>query len=105
MVDARSPIPVALSSPLLNDVSSGEAIGCSFYAAGSWSALNAWTLPAIPYGAGLAVAWTGTVYSLVYSDGYSLASCTFNPSGSLWSSGTLIAPATGTAIGRVAPRL
>ncbi|HZO74236.1 MAG TPA: hypothetical protein VFB60_18690 [Ktedonobacteraceae bacterium] len=89
----------------LYDVSGGEAIGCSFYAAGSWSALNTWTLPTIPYGAGLAVVWTSTIYSLVYSDGYSLASCVFNPSGSLWSSGALIAPATGTAIGRVAPRL
>ncbi len=89
----------------LYDVSGGEAIGCSFFSAGSWSVLNTWTLPTIPYGAGLAVAWTGTIYNLVYSDGYTLTSCVFNPSGSLWSSGAVVAPATGTAIGRVAPRL
>ncbi|HEU5226636.1 MAG TPA: hypothetical protein VFU49_02410 [Ktedonobacteraceae bacterium] len=89
----------------LYDVSGGEAMGCSFYSAGSWSALNTWTLPTIAFGAGLAVAWTGTLYTLIYSDGYSLTSCTFNPSGSVWSSGTVIVPATGTAIGRVAPRL
>ncbi len=88
----------------LYDVAGGEAIGCSFYSGGSWSALNTWTLPTISYGAGLA-AWANSAYTSVYSDSYSLFSCTYNPTGNSWSSGTVIAPATSTAIGRLAPRL
>jgi len=87
------------------DVSGGDAIGCSFYAAGSWSALNTWTLTPVFYGTGLAVAWSGTTYTVVYSDGYSLASCTFNPTGGVWSSGTTIAATTSDAIQRIAPHL
>ena len=89
----------------LYDVSGGEAMGCSFYSVGSWSTLNTWTLPTITYGTGVAVVWTGTVYTLVYSDGYSLTSCTFNPTGNVWSSGVVIASSTSTAIARIAPRL
>lgn len=89
----------------LYDVSGGEAMGCSFYSGSSWSALNTWTLPTIPFGAGVAAAWSGSIYTLVYSEGYSLASCTFNPSGSVWSSSTVIVPSTSTAIARTAPRL
>ncbi len=87
------------------DVSGGEAIGCSFYGSGTWSSLTTWTLATLSSGAGLAVAWTGTSYTLVYSDGYTLATCTFTPATTTWNSGVLIASATGTAIGRVAPRL
>jgi hypothetical protein len=89
----------------LYDVSGGEAMGCSFYSGSSWSALSTWTLPTLPFGAGVAAAWSGSIYTLVYSEGYSLASCTFNPSGSVWSSSTVIVPSTSTAIARTAPRL
>ena len=88
----------------LYDVSGGEAIGCSFYTT-SWSALASWTLPPIAYGAGLAIVWSSSLYTIVYTDGYTLASCTFNPVGTLWSSGSIIAPATSTAISRIYPRL
>ena len=88
----------------LYDVTGGEAMGCSFYTT-SWSALTSWTLPTIAYGAGLAVVWSGSIYTIVYSDGYTLASCTYNPSGSVWSAGSVIAPATSTAISRLYPRL
>lgn len=87
------------------DVSGGDAIGCSFYSAGSWSALNTWTLTPVFYGTGLAVAWSGTTYTVVYSDGYSLASCIFNPTGGAWSSRTTIAATTSDAIQRIAPHL
>lgn len=88
----------------LYDVSGGEAMGCSFYS-GSWSALAAWTLPTIAYGSGLAVAWNGSTYTIIYSDSYTLYSCVFNPANSQWSSNDFVAPATSTAIGRVFPRI
>ena len=88
----------------LYDVYGGEAIGCSFYST-AWSSLTSWTLPPIAYGSGLAAVWTGSLYTLVYSDGYTLFSCTFNPVGNVWTAGSIIAPATSTAIGRVYPRL
>ncbi len=87
------------------DVSGGEAIGCSFYSAGSWSSLTTWTLATLASGAGLAVVWNGTLYTIVYSNSYTLATCTFTPATNTWNSGVLIAAATSTAIGRVAPRL
>ncbi len=89
----------------LYDVSGGEAVGVSFYASGSWSALTSWTLPTITYGMGLAPVWTGTTYTIVYSDGYTLFSCVYNPSTHVWSSSSVIAPSTIAAIGRVAPRI
>ena len=87
------------------DVSGGEAIGCSFYAASTWSSLTTWTLATLSAGAGLAATWNGTFYTLVYSNGYVLATCTFTPATSSWNSGVVIAAATSTAIGRTAPRL
>ncbi|HEV2581016.1 MAG TPA: hypothetical protein VGT44_09200, partial [Ktedonobacteraceae bacterium] len=89
----------------LYDVSGGEAMGCSFYNGSSWSALNTWSLPTIAYGAGVAVAWVNSQYTIVYSDSYSLFSCIYNPSGGTWSSSAVIAPSTSTAIGRFSPRL
>lgn len=89
----------------LYDVSGGEALGCAFYTGGSWSSLTTWTLPTISYGAGLAVAWNSAVYTIVYSDGYSLFSCVYTPAGNTWTSSTVIAPATSTAIGRIGPHL
>src|SRR5579872_144029 len=89
----------------LYDVLGGEAMGCSFYSGGLWSALTTWTLPTIAYGAGVAVAWASSVYTIIYSDSYSLFSCTYNPSSNTWSNNPVIAPATSTAIGRLAPRL
>jgi len=74
-------------------------------AAGVWSARTTWTLPSIAYGAGVAVAWANNVYTIVYSDSYSLFSCAYNPSSNTWSNNPVIAPATSTAIGRLAPRL
>lgn len=89
----------------LYDVLGGEAMGCSFYSSGSWSAFTTWTLPTISYGAGVAVAWVNGQYTIVYSDSYSLFSCSYNPSSNTWSAGAVIAPATSTAIGRFSPRL
>ncbi|HJT59640.1 MAG TPA: sialidase family protein [Ktedonobacteraceae bacterium] len=89
----------------LYDVTGGEAMGCSFHPGGSWSALTTWTLATINYGAGVAVAWANSTYTIVYSDSYSLFSCVYNPSNNTWSSSSVIAPATSTAIGRIAPRL
>ncbi len=89
----------------LYDVLGGEAMGCSFYSGGVWSALTTWTLPSIPYGAGVAAVWANSVYTIVYSDSYSLFSCAYNPSSNTWSSNPVIAPATSTAIGQLAPRL
>lgn len=86
------------------DVSGGDAVGCSFYASGSWSALNTWTFPPVTYGSGLAVVWTGLTYTVVYSDGYNLGSCLFTPAGSVWSNLTTFVLTTSSAIGRIAPR-
>jgi hypothetical protein len=89
----------------LYDVSGGEAIGYSHYANGNWAPLTTWTLGTISDGAGLAVAWTGSIYVVIYSDGYTLYSCTFNPTGNTWSSNTEVVPSSSTFIGHVAPRL
>jgi hypothetical protein len=89
----------------LYDVLGGEAMGCSFYAGGAWSALATWSLPTISGGAGVTVVFANTVYTLIYSDGYTLTACSFNPSGSVWSAGSVIASSTSNAIGRVSPRL
>ncbi len=89
----------------LYDVAGGFAVGYSFYSGGSWSALGSWTLPPQPSGVGLAVAWSGAVYTVIYSNAYTLASCLFNPTTALWSAGPTIAPSTSIAITRSAPRL
>ncbi len=89
----------------LYDVLGGDAVGCSFFASGSWSTLNTWTFAPLAYGAGLAATWNAISYTIIYSDGYSLASCTFNPTGSVWSNGVTIAATTSDAIGRIAPHL
>jgi hypothetical protein len=91
------------------DVSGGENIGCSFYSGGTWSALHAWTLPIMTSGVGLEV-WYGSpgpaaTYTVIYSDGYSLKSCSCNSAGGNWLQGQDVTPATTTAIGRTAPRL
>lgn len=88
----------------LYDVVGGENMGCSFYT-GTWSSLATWTLPPLVAGVGVTVAWASSVYTVIYSDGFTLASCTFNPIGSVWSSSSIIAPATSTAIARYVPRL
>jgi hypothetical protein len=89
----------------LYDISGGVALGCSFLVAGSWSALRTWTLPALSAGEGVAVVWSASLYTIVYSDGYSLATCTFDPVTNLWATGVPVAPSTGTAIGRLSPRV
>ena len=87
------------------DISGGDALGCSFYAAGAWSSLTNWTLATLSAGAGIAATWNGTLYTIVYSDSYTLAPCTFSPATSVWNRGFVIASATTHAIGRTAPRL
>nr|BBH92417.1 hypothetical protein KTA_06160 [Thermogemmatispora argillosa] len=87
------------------DVLGGEAIGCSFFSGSSWSALQSWTLLPLSASGGLAVTCSGSLYTLIYSDNYSLASCTFNAATGQWNYGTVIAPATTTAIMRLAPHL
>lgn len=88
----------------LYDVVGGENIGCSLYT-GSWSSLSAWTLPPLAGGAGVAVAWVNPTYTVIYSDGFTLASCLYNPTSNTWSSSSVIAPATSTAIARYVPRM
>jgi hypothetical protein len=89
----------------LYDVTGGEAIGCSFFSGSSWSTLRTWTLATLSGASGLDVYWTGSVYSIVYSDGYSLKQCTFNPGTLVWTALPDIAPVTTTAIARINPRL
>jgi hypothetical protein len=89
----------------LYDVLGGEDMGCSFFASGSWSALITWSLPTIPNGAGVAVVFASALYTLIYSNGYTLSLCTFNPSGNVWSAGAIIVANNSNAIGRLAPRL
>jgi hypothetical protein len=89
----------------LYDVLGGEAMGCSFYSGGSWSALSTWSLPTITSGAGMAAVFVGSLYTLIYSDGYTLAACNFNPASAIWSAGPVIASSSTNAIGRVSPRL
>lgn len=88
----------------LYDVTGGEAIGFSQYS-GTWSALSTWPMAPISSGAGLAAAWTGSNWAVVYSDGFTLYSLTLDSSATVWNAGPIIAPATSTAIGRTAPRL
>ena len=88
----------------LYDVVGGENMGCSLYT-GSWSSLSAWTLPPLTGGAGVAVAWANPTYTVIYSDGFTLASCLYNPASNTWSSSSVIAPATSTAIARYVPRM
>ncbi|MGH2481245.1 MAG: hypothetical protein ACRDHW_16445, partial [Ktedonobacteraceae bacterium] len=55
--------------------------------------------------AGVAVAFANALYTLVYSDGHTLSSCSFNLAGNIWSAGTVIAATSNDAIGRTSPRL
>jgi hypothetical protein len=89
----------------LYDVVGGEAIGCSFFSGGTWSALRTWTLATLTGASGLSVYWTGSIYNIVYSDGYSLKQCTFNPGTLIWAALPDIAPVTTTAIARISPHL
>lgn len=86
-------------------VTGGVALGCSFLVDGSWSTLASWTMPPLFSGLGLAVAWDGTAYTIIYSDGYSLDACVFHPVLETWTPGVTIAPSTNTAIARISPRL
>lgn len=88
----------------LYDVAGGEAMGFCQYS-GSWSALNTWPLAPIASGSGLAATWNAAGWTIVYSDGYTLYSITLNNAATTWTAGLPIAPATSTAIGRVAPRI
>ena len=54
---------------------------------------------------GLAVHWDGSVYWIVYSDGYALHLATCNSNATIWTAMQDIAPATGTAITRLSPRI
>jgi hypothetical protein len=86
----------------LYDVLGGEKMGvCAF--SSSWSSITNWTLPDPVNGFGLAVSWTGSQYNIVYSDGYTLYSASYN--GSIWTQNQFIAPDTSSTIGRIIPRL
>jgi hypothetical protein len=87
------------------DVSGGDNIGCSFWNGTAWSALQAWTLSPASSAQGLAVYWTGSLYYIVYSDGYALHLVTANSNGTIWTALQDIVPATSTAIERISPRL
>ncbi|GCE21615.1 hypothetical protein [Dictyobacter kobayashii] len=84
---------------------SGVLTGCSFYSGSSWGSLHSTTLSAIPYGAGLGAYWDGQLYWLVSSDGNTLYESSYAPATNSWQSYPAIAPATGSAITRRAPRL
>ncbi|HVU70227.1 MAG TPA: hypothetical protein VHD63_24065 [Ktedonobacteraceae bacterium] len=85
------------------DVTGGDTMAFSSFSGGSWSAATTWTLPNPTNGAGIAAYWTGSQYNLVYSDGYTLHSATYN--GTTWTPGTAIASASSTSVGRLSPRL
>ncbi|GCE07369.1 hypothetical protein [Dictyobacter aurantiacus] len=89
----------------LYQISGGVVIGCSLYSGGSWSSLRSSTLSAIPYGAGLTACWDGSLYWLIFSDGNTLYESTYDPGGNSWQGLPAVAPATGNAITRRAPRL
>jgi hypothetical protein len=90
------------------DVSGGEAIGASFFT-NAWSSIATWTLPSfVNYGSmtGLAVYWDGTIYHIIYSDGYALHLATCNSNATSWTAQQDIAPAANVnAITRLAPRI
>ncbi|GAC1363797.1 MAG: hypothetical protein NVSMB44_21730 [Ktedonobacteraceae bacterium] len=88
----------------LYDVSGGQAIGATFLSS-TWSPLQTWTLPTLSGSSGLAVAWQNNLYTLVYSDGYSLKACTTNNSATSWTTLPDVATTTSTAIARFAPHL
>lgn len=90
------------------DVLGGEAIGASFYS-GAWSALVSANgiIPLLNFSNGLAVVWNSgsSKYTIAYSDSYSVYISTYKPAGSIWTFVSNIAPTSGTAIGRISPRL
>jgi hypothetical protein len=91
----------------LYDVSGGEAIGCSFFTS-SWSSIHTWTLSpmaAVGSMSGLAVYWDGTLYHIVYSDGYALKQVTCNSAGTVWTALPDISPSDVSALARTSPRI
>ncbi len=87
----------------LYDVSGGEDIGFCSWNGSAWSGLTTWTLSPIAAGAGLAVTKLGSIYTIIYSDSYTLYSVTYN--GASWTAQPNVASATSTAVGRISPRL
>lgn len=84
------------------DVVGGEAIGCSLFSAGAWSALHTWTLTTITSlanSSGIAVVWTGSYY-VAYSDFFAIHLCTCSSNGVTWTALADIAQAEATAIQR-----
>lgn len=84
------------------DVLGGETGAIATISGGLWT-INTWTLPVITNGAGVAAFWTGSVYNIVYSDGYTLYSASYN--GSTWTQGPQIASTTSQTVGHISPRL
>ena len=90
---------------LLYDVLGGQAIGATFWSGSAWSALQTWTLPTLPGSSGLTVAWKNNAYTIIYSDGYSLRTCTTNSNATVWSAQPDVTTTTSTAIARFAPHI
>lgn len=92
----------------LYDVLGGDQVGLSQWNAGggTWGALSTSSVTKQNYGAGLAASYDGvSVYTILYSDSYSLFSAQYESSITTWVSGPTVAPATSTAVARVYPRL
>jgi len=90
----------------LYDVVGGEQIGFSKFNGTTWSAIVTSTLATITAGAGIAAYWTGSLYTLAYSDGSTISSATYNGSAT-WAQLAPIAPATPgySSLVRVNPRV
>lgn len=86
------------------DVAGGEQIGVSFFSAG-WGALVTSTQPIFAAGAGICVAWNGSSYMIIYSDGFSLLRQSYTLAGGNWATQTPVAMATSTSINRYYPRM
>ena len=88
----------------LYDVANGETIGYNLFSGSSWGTMFTWPYGlAGSYGAGLAVVYDGQ-YHVVWSDGYALYLAVMTTGGT-WTQLTPIAPASSTAINRIAPRV
>ena len=87
----------------LYDVLGGDKLAISTISGGVWSALTNSTLPVITNGAGVAVYWTGSVYNIAYSDGFTLLSATYN--GATWTALFNIASTSSQAVAHISPRI
>ncbi|HEY0756884.1 MAG TPA: hypothetical protein VGD98_23225 [Ktedonobacteraceae bacterium] len=84
------------------DVFGGASMAVSTFS-GVWSAPTNWTLPNPLSAQGIAAIYSAGIYKLVYSDGATLYSASYN--GAAWTQGPNVASTTSNTIGHISPRL